>query len=193
MPSAARRWRLGASPCPPAGSSRRLRPLLILIALFSPIGTIADELVWMHMIEHLLIGDLGALFIVIGLTGPVLQPLLALRGLRWMRSAALPWIALPLWAIDLVIWHLAPLYDKVITDPALHAAQHVCFLAFGILMWMPVARTAAEAVLVAERTPLAYVVIVRLFQPHSATSSSGPGRSSTAPTHRARPHTGFRR
>lgn len=136
---------------------------LILIALFSPIESLADDLVWAHMVEHLMIADLAALLVVIGLTGPVLQPVLAIRGLRWIRTVSLPWFAFPLWAANLVIWHLAPLYDGVLTSAPLHAAQHACFLGFGVLMWMPVAGPLPKPSWWRNAAPLGYVAVVRLF------------------------------
>src|SRR3954452_5677259 len=53
--------------------------LLIALALVSPISDAAEELVIAHMIEHLLIGDVASLLLVLGLTGPLLQPILAIR------------------------------------------------------------------------------------------------------------------
>src|SRR5687768_11459469 len=38
-----------------------------------------DELFWVHMLQHVLLGDLAALAFVLGLTGPLLRPLLALE------------------------------------------------------------------------------------------------------------------
>jgi cytochrome c oxidase assembly factor CtaG len=137
--------------------------LAIFIALFSPIGSAADDVIWAHMIEHLLIGDVAALLIVIGLTGPILQPVLAIRGLRWIRTVSAPWFAFPLWAADLVIWHLSPLYDGVLTSSPLHALQHTCFLAFGVLMWMPVAGPLPKPGWWRNAAPLGYVALVRLF------------------------------
>lgn len=110
---------------------------LIAIAFISPLGRIDDELVFAHMIQHLLMGDLGALLIVLGLTGPLLQPLLANRWLRWMRHLAHPLVALPLWAIDLYVWHVPVLYQAATDHSGLHALQHSCFIGFGVLMWMP--------------------------------------------------------
>ena len=110
---------------------------LIAIAFISPLGRIDDELVFVHMIQHLLMGDLGALLIVLGLTGPLLQPLLANRWLAWMRHLAHPLVALPLWAIDLYIWHIPVLYQAATDHAAVHALQHSCFIGFGVLMWMP--------------------------------------------------------
>jgi putative membrane protein len=110
---------------------------LIAIAFISPLGRIDDELVFVHMIQHLLMGDLGALLIVLGLTGPLLQPLLANRWLAWMRHLAHPLVALPLWAIDLYVWHIPVLYQAATDQAAVHALQHSCFIGFGVLMWMP--------------------------------------------------------
>jgi cytochrome c oxidase assembly factor CtaG len=110
---------------------------LIAIAFISPLGRIDDELVFVHMIQHLLMGDLGALLIVLGLTGPLLQPLLANSWLAWMRHLAHPLVALPLWAIDLYVWHIPVLYQAATDHAAVHALQHMSFIAFGVLMWMP--------------------------------------------------------
>jgi cytochrome c oxidase assembly factor CtaG len=136
---------------------------VILIALFSPIAELADDLVYMHMVEHLLIGDVAALLLVIGLTGPILQPILQIRGLHWLRAVSQPWVALPLWAVDLVFWHLPFLYNGVLEYPPLHALQHACFVAFGMLMWMPVFGPLPKPSWWRNAAPLAYVVIVRLF------------------------------
>jgi cytochrome c oxidase assembly factor CtaG len=111
--------------------------LLIAIAFLSPLGHLDTELVLAHMSQHLLMGDLGALLIVLGLTGPLLQPLLANRWLGWMRHLAHPLVALPLWAVDLYVWHLPVLYQGAVAHSSVHALQHACFIGFGVLMWMP--------------------------------------------------------
>ncbi len=110
---------------------------LIAVAFVSPLGRIDDELVFAHMAQHLLMGDVGALLIVLGLTGPLLQPLLANRWLAWLRYLAHPVVALPLWAADLYVWHVPLLYEAATNHSAIHALQHSCFIGFGVLMWMP--------------------------------------------------------
>ena len=82
---AAGRCRPGARSCFAAGL------LLIAVALFSPIGHIDEELVIAHMVEHLLIGDLAALLLVLGLTGPLLQPVLAIPVSAGFASSPTPW------------------------------------------------------------------------------------------------------
>jgi putative membrane protein len=110
---------------------------LIAIAFISPLGRLDSELVFAHMGQHLLMGDIGALLVVLGLTGPLLQPLLANRWLSWLRHLAHPLVALPLWAIDLYVWHLPVLYQAAAAHSGIHALQHTCFIGFGVLMWMP--------------------------------------------------------
>ncbi len=111
--------------------------LLAVAAFLSPLAHLSDELLLGHMTQHLLIADIGALLIVLGLTGPLLQPLLANRSLGWLRHLAHPLVALPLWAVDLYVWHIPALYQGALGSEPLHALQHASFIGFGVLMWMP--------------------------------------------------------
>jgi len=94
-----------------------------------------DDTFALHMTQHLLLGDLAPLFVVLGLDGPLLRPVLALRPVRALRALAHPLVALPLWAIDLCAWHLTPLFDAALHHDALHALQHLCFFTGGLLLW----------------------------------------------------------
>jgi putative membrane protein len=109
---------------------------LVVVALFSPIGHMSEELVLMHMVEHLLIGDVAALLLVLGLTGPLLQPLLAIPALSRLRVLANPAVAFPLWAVNLYFWHIPALYDAAYGTAAVHALEHTLFIFCGCLMWM---------------------------------------------------------
>lgn len=110
----------------------------IAVALFSPIGHISEELVIAHMGEHLLIGDIASLLLVLGLTRSLLQPILAIRVFDRLQVLAHPAVALPLWALNLFLWHVPALYQDAYGAAPLHALEHATFLAFGCLMWMPV-------------------------------------------------------
>jgi putative membrane protein len=112
--------------------------LLIAIALFSPIGHISDELVIAHMVEHLLIGDIASLLIVLGLTKSLLQPILSIKFFNRLQVLTHPLIALPLWALNFYFWHIPAIYDAAYGTAPLHALEHTTFLAFGCLMWMPI-------------------------------------------------------
>jgi putative membrane protein len=111
--------------------------LVIAAATLSPLGDrLADELVIAHMIEHLFIGDIAALLLVLGLTGPLLQPLLGLPVLGRLRVLVNPLVAFPIWAIDLYAWHIPVLYDAAYGGAAVHALEHTMFVFCGCLMWM---------------------------------------------------------
>jgi putative membrane protein len=112
---------------------------LILAALVSPAAHLGEELVLAHMVQHLVMGDIAALLIVLGMTRSILQPVLAIRLFDALRPLTLPMLALPLWAVNLYVWHVPSLYEAAATTPAVHALQHACFIGFGVLMWMPVA------------------------------------------------------
>lgn len=109
----------------------------VAVAIFSPIGHIAEELVAVHMVEHLLIADVASLLLVLGLTRSLLQPILAIRLFNRLQILAHPGVALPLWALNLFAWHLPVLYEAAHGAAPVHAVQHASFLFFGCLMWMP--------------------------------------------------------
>jgi putative membrane protein len=135
---------------------------LIAIAFVSPLAHLGEELVTAHMIQHLLIADIAALLIVLGLTRAVLQPMMALRAFDRLRFLTLPMVALPLWVANLYLWHIPALYDGAVTSEPLHALQHACFLTFGILMWMPIAGPLPAPSWFGGGAQVGYVVIARL-------------------------------
>jgi len=109
---------------------------VILAALVSPIDTIGEERLFsVHMLQHLMLGDLGALLLVLGLDGRLLRPLLRWRFLYRLRFLGHPLVALPLWAANFCAWHVPTLMDAALRNDAIHAAQHGTFLAFGMLLW----------------------------------------------------------
>lgn len=112
--------------------------LTIFAAIASPIDYIAEELVIAHMVEHLLIGDIASLLLVLGLTGPLLQPVLAIKAFDRLKVLAHPLIAFPLWAANMFFWHIPAMYDAAYGGAFLHAVEHTSFIFFGALMWMPV-------------------------------------------------------
>jgi putative membrane protein len=110
--------------------------LTLFFALASPIDTIGEERLFsVHMLQHLLLGDVGALLLVLGLDGRLLRPLLRVRLVHRLRVLAHPLVALPLWGANFVVWHLPVLFDAALRHDAVHALQHSLFVALGMLMW----------------------------------------------------------
>jgi putative membrane protein len=109
---------------------------IVVAALVSPLDTIGEEhLFYAHMAQHLAIGEVAPLFILVGLSGSMLRPLLAWSPVQRLRLLMYPLVALPLWALNLYLWHLPAFYEAALGTPALHAFEHACFFVAGLLMW----------------------------------------------------------
>jgi cytochrome c oxidase assembly factor CtaG len=135
--------------------------LTISIALFSPIGHISDELVIAHMGEHLLIGDIASLLIVLGLTRSLLQPILAIHVFNRLQVLTHPAVAFPLWAVNLFFWHIPAIYQDAYGAAPIHALEHTTFLFFGCLMWMPIFGPLPKPQWFSAGWKVAYVIAVR--------------------------------
>ena len=136
---------------------------LLVLAVASPIAVVGEEeLFSAHMAQHLLLGDLAPLCLLAGLTGPLLQPLLAVLPARRLRHLANPFVALPLWACNLVVWHLPVLYEGAVRHDLLHALEHVSFFTAGLIVWLPVLETLPAPEWFGTGAKLAYIVAVRL-------------------------------
>ncbi len=131
-------------------------------ALSPPVDTLADQLLAAHMAEHLLIGDISALLIVLGLTGPLLAPLLRNRVVAKLRVLAHPVVAIVVWATNFYVWHLPVLYQAALRHDAIHALQHVTFLAFGIAVWMALLGPLPKPSWFTNAWQLVYIIVVRL-------------------------------
>jgi putative membrane protein len=113
---------------------------LLVLALASPISELGEERLFsFHMLQHVLLGDLAPLALLLGVTGPILRPILAYA--HRLRALAHPLVALPLWAVNLYVWHLPVLYEAAVRHEAVHALEHGCFFAGGTIMWLPVLET----------------------------------------------------
>ena len=137
--------------------------IVCAVALSPPFGHGSQELLWVHMIEHLLIGDVGALLLVLGLTGPLLQPLLRIHWVQRLRVLFHPVVAVAVWWIDLYVWHLPVFYEAALRHDAIHALEHACFLAAGIVMWMALLGPLPKPAWFGNFARLGYIVTVRLI------------------------------
>jgi putative membrane protein len=117
------------------------------IALLSPVDTLAEDLLSLHMAQHLLLAELGAPLILVGLRAPVIffyLPRPAMVALarrrtlrRVMRKLTTPLGAIAVYALVLYGWHFAPAFEAALHHPLVHALQHQSFFAISILVWLP--------------------------------------------------------
>jgi cytochrome c oxidase assembly factor CtaG len=137
--------------------------IMLAAALSPPVDELADELLFAHMIEHLLIGDIAALLLVLGFTGPVLAPLLRNRAIGWMRAFTHPVVALVCWAANFYVWHIPALYQAALRHDVLHAIEHATFLGFGIAVWMALLGPLPKPQWFSNAARLVYIIAVRLI------------------------------
>ena len=109
------------------------------------LGSLAEESLAAHMVEHLLLADLGAPLLVAGMRSPVLAFMLPRSVLvavaRRRRLRALfrffrrPVVALVVFAGVLYLWHFEVFFEAAVANPWVHALQHASFISTGILVW----------------------------------------------------------
>jgi putative membrane protein len=136
--------------------------VVLAIAVFSPIDAIGEEeFFFVHMAQHILIGEVAPLAMVAGLTGPLLRPLLAYRVVQQLRVLAHPLVAWPLWAISLYLWHLPFMYEAALHHDAVHALEHASFFTAGFLFWSPVLEALPAPAWFGTGAKLLYIVAAR--------------------------------
>ena len=119
---------------------------VVVLGLVSPLDTVAEEyLQSAHMLQHVLIADLGIALALLAVRGPlsmfflprdVLSPLARARPLRRTLAFLLrPRVAVPLWIVVLVAWHVPAAYDAALRHTAVHRLEHLSFVVVGALVW----------------------------------------------------------
>ena len=137
---------------------------MLFFVLASPVDALGEQqFFFVHMIQHILLGDLAPLLMVAGLTGPILRPVLALPVIGRLRVLAHPLIALPLWAVNLYVWHLPFAYQGALHHDVVHALQHMLFFTCGALMWAPVVEVLPGPSWFGTGAKLGYIVVARLI------------------------------
>jgi putative membrane protein len=136
--------------------------LLLAVATSSPVLDEAGSTLAAHMAEHLVIADFVSLLLVLGLTGPLLAPLLRVRAIDRLRVLTHPIPAFTIWALNLWLWHLAVAYEGALRHPLLHVFQHVCFLVAGMNLWMPLFGPFPKPKWFGLAAQLVYILAVRM-------------------------------
>jgi putative membrane protein len=114
--------------------------VVILAALVSPLDGLGEDYLFSaHMVQHLLLGDIAPLLMLLALSRVIMRPLT--RRLQSVERAlgplAHPASALVLWLALIYFWHVPALYDAALEHSAVHALQHVSFFTAGVLVWWP--------------------------------------------------------
>jgi cytochrome c oxidase assembly factor CtaG len=145
--------------------------LTIPLALDSPIDSYADQLFWVHMIQHILLLTVAPPLILLGRPWPRMWRALPMRvrvsagrhiaQARWtapLRAVAKP---LPAWILfngTIVVWHIPGAYNLTLTDQTVHNCEHAMFFFTGLLFWAYVVNPGPLRPRIGSLVRVAYVV-----------------------------------
>jgi cytochrome c oxidase assembly factor CtaG len=119
----------------------------IVIALASALDVYAGDLLTVHMVQHLVLTMVAPPLLALGAPVTLLlrdvsprtrhRLILPLLHSRVVRLVASPIVAWSLFAVVMWLTHFSPLYNAALEDPSLHVAEHMVYLATGLIFWWP--------------------------------------------------------
>ena len=138
-----------------------------MLATESGIGAYDDVLFWDHMIQHLMLIMIAPPLLVLG--QPVTLLLHASRNpvhtwaKRVVRSRVATFLTCPpvvliLYTATIAATHLTGLMSLVMTNPALHNAEHALYLVVGYLFFLPI--LGSEPIRWRLSYPIRFVILV---------------------------------
>ncbi|HEY4449996.1 MAG TPA: cytochrome c oxidase assembly protein [Solirubrobacteraceae bacterium] len=110
---------------------------LALAALISPIDSLADQLFFAHMIQHMLLLDIVPVLAIVGLTKVIMRPVTRVVHELERRAGPLahPAFAVVLYVAVIWAWHVPAAYDLAVRHPLVHILEHLSFVLVGSLYW----------------------------------------------------------
>ena len=139
--------------------------VVMLIALVSPIDALGEDYLFsMHMTQHILLGDIAPLLLLLSLSRVIMRP--ATRRFhaleRRLGRLAHPLTFIVLWFALLYFWHLPPLYEAAIRHPLVHALEHISFFTAGCLVWWPLIQPVPMRYRLAGIATFGYILAAKL-------------------------------
>ena len=139
--------------------------LAILVALVSPIDGLGDQLLVMHMVQHILLLDVVPILLILGLNKVLLRPITRRVHAIERRAGYLahPAFAVLAYAGLMWVWHIPSMYDAALHHSGIHAFEHLCFAAAGTLYWWHVLSPIRNRMRLGGLGPIAYMVSTKLL------------------------------
>ena len=138
--------------------------LALLGALVTPLDGLGEDYLFSaHMLQHVLLGDIAPLLLLLSLSRVILRPVTRrlMRLERALGPLASPWTAIALWLGTMYLWHIPALYDAAIEHPLLHALEHFSFFAAGIALWWPLVQPIPMRHALTGLQPLGYIAAAK--------------------------------
>jgi putative membrane protein len=139
--------------------------LTVLIALVSPIDALGDQLLVMHMVQHILLLDIAPILCILGFNKVLLRPVT--RQLHSLERKAGPFsqpaFAVICYAGFMWVWHIPSAYDAALHNTTVHAFEHLCFAFAGALYWWHVFSPIRTRKRLTGLGPMGYMVSTKLL------------------------------
>lgn len=132
----------------------------LLAALVSPIDGLGEHYLFSaHMLQHVLLGDIAPLLLLLSLSRVMMRPFTrrAIRVERALGAFAHPLVPLCLWIGLMYFWHIPALYDAALENPFVHLAEHISFFSAGLLVWWPLIQPIPMRHKLTGLQPIAYI------------------------------------
>ncbi|HET9104433.1 MAG TPA: cytochrome c oxidase assembly protein [Solirubrobacteraceae bacterium] len=139
--------------------------LVVLIALVSPIDALAEQLLLMHMVQHVLLLDIAPILCILGTNKVLLRPITRRITVIERRAG---YLAHPVFAVVLYTgvmwgWHVPSMYDAALRNTGVHAFEHLCFGIAGSLYWWHLLSPIRGRMRLRGMGPIAYMTATKLL------------------------------
>jgi putative membrane protein len=107
---------------------------MLLTVSVTPIHTLGMHyLLTMHLLQNVVLAEWAPLLVVLAIPGALAA---AIAGHGAVRTISHPAVALPLWLVNYMVWHLPWIYDAALDNPStlLHL-EHAMYFVTGLAMW----------------------------------------------------------
>ena len=134
--------------------------LVLFVALISPLDRLGEDYLFSaHMAQHILLGDIAPLLLLLSLSRVIMRPATRrLHGLeRRLGALASPAAFIVLWLALVYVWHIPALYEAAIDQAPLHALEHMTFFIAGTLVWWPLIQPVPMRRRLTGIAPFAYI------------------------------------
>ncbi len=112
----------------------------MLGARISPVDSLGEDYLFSaHMVQHILLGDIAPLLLLLSLSRVIMRPLTRrmVNVEKALGPLARPGAFLVVWFVLVYFWHIPAMYDAALGSPGLHALEHASFFTAGICVWWP--------------------------------------------------------
>jgi putative membrane protein len=138
--------------------------LALVAALMSPIDELGEQILAMHMVQHVLLLDVAPVLIILSFTKVLLRP--ATRRIHWIERRAgifaSPLFAIVLYTAAMWVWHIPALYNAAAEHSGVHVLEHITFSLAGFMYWWHLLSPVSTRLRREGMTPIVYMLSTKV-------------------------------